>query len=136
MLDSSSTSKSSSVSTGSLPRCWEICASVFPCSGLSAVRADRPRAAVPGGRAGTDRGGGGGGVPRGREGRREAGEGPAAALITNMPGKSVLFADVEVDEEKKTISLSPRGGPPGGTTTPTVHVLRYREVEPELIEVE
>src|SRR5262249_17499319 len=42
----------------------------------------------------------------------------------------------EVDEEKKTITLTRPGGPPGGTTPPTVHVLRYREVEPEVIEVE
>jgi hypothetical protein len=56
--------------------------------------------------------------------------------ITNMPGKFVLFAEVEVDEETKTINLTPPGAAPGGTTPPTVQVLRYREVEPEVIEVE
>jgi hypothetical protein len=56
--------------------------------------------------------------------------------ITNMPGKFVLLADVEVDEEKKTITLTRRGGPPAGTAGPASHVLRYREVEPEVIEAE
>jgi hypothetical protein len=56
--------------------------------------------------------------------------------ITNMLGKSVLLAEVEVDEEKKTITLTSPAGPPGGSTPPAVHVLRYREVEPEVIEVE
>jgi hypothetical protein len=51
--------------------------------------------------------------------------------ITNMPGKFVLFAEVEVDEEKQTITLTRPGGPPGDATPPTVHVLRYHEVEPE-----
>jgi hypothetical protein len=67
---------------------------------------------------------------------RKSNPGKPRAVITNMSGKSVLLADVEVDEEKKTISLSSRGGPPGGTTPPTVQMLRYREVEPEVIEVE
>jgi hypothetical protein len=56
--------------------------------------------------------------------------------ITNMLGKSVLFAEVEVDEEKKTITVTRPGGQPGGMTAPSVHVLLYREVEPEVIEVE
>src|SRR5262249_19584227 len=64
--------------------------------------------------------------------------------ITNMPGKGVLFAGVEVDEEKKTITLSRPSGPtvPGGQaapsspTTPAGHVLTYKEVEPGVIEVE
>jgi hypothetical protein len=56
--------------------------------------------------------------------------------IWNMPGKSVLFAEVEVDEENKIITLTRPTGPPGGTTPPVAHVLRYRELEPEVIEVE
>jgi hypothetical protein len=56
--------------------------------------------------------------------------------IVNMLGKFVLFAEVEVDEEKQTITLLPPGGAPGGTPPPAVHVLRYTEVEPEAIEVE
>ncbi len=50
--------------------------------------------------------------------------------ITNMLGTSVLFAEFEADENKKTITLTSRGGPPA------VHVLRYREVEPEVIEAD
>jgi hypothetical protein len=56
--------------------------------------------------------------------------------ITNMLGKTILFAEVEVDEDNKTITLTRPGGPPGGTTPPTVHVLHYREAEPDVIEVE
>ncbi len=56
--------------------------------------------------------------------------------ITNMLGKAVLFAEVEVDEENKTITLTRPTGLPGGTTPPVAHVLRYRELEPEVIEVE
>jgi hypothetical protein len=55
--------------------------------------------------------------------------------ITNMVGKSVLFVDFAVDEENKTITLNRPGGQPG-VTTPPLHVLRYREVEPDVIEVE
>src|SRR5262245_60185025 len=47
---------------------------------------------------------------------RKSNPGKPSVGITNMPGKAVLFAEVAVDEEKKTITLSPRGGPPGGTT--------------------
>ncbi len=56
--------------------------------------------------------------------------------ITNMLDKSVLFAEVEVDEEQKTMTLTRPAAVPGGTTPPAVHVLRYREVEAEVIEVE
>jgi hypothetical protein len=56
--------------------------------------------------------------------------------ITNMPGKYVLSGAIEVDEEKQTITLNSPGASPGGTTTSTVHVLKYREVEPEVIELE
>jgi uncharacterized membrane protein YphA (DoxX/SURF4 family) len=52
---------------------------------------------------------------------------PSLSVI-NMPGKNVLFAQCEVDEEKKTITLIQ-----GGTAPP--RVLRYRELESEVIEV-
>jgi hypothetical protein len=63
---------------------------------------------------------------------RKSNPGKPRVGITNMLGKSVLFAEVKVDEEQNTITLTR----PGGATPPTVHVLRYREVEPEVIEVE
>jgi hypothetical protein len=69
-------------------------------------------------------------------GSRKSRPGKPRIGIRNMPGKYVLSAEVAVDEEKKTIALTLPGGPPGGTTPPNVHVLRYREVEPEVIEVE
>lgn len=56
--------------------------------------------------------------------------------ITNMQGKNVLFAEVEVNEEAKTIALTRLSGSADAATPPAVHVLRYREVEPEVIEVE
>jgi hypothetical protein len=55
--------------------------------------------------------------------------------IVNMPGKNVLFAEYEVDEGQKTITLTPVGRPSGGAP-PAAEVLRYREVGPEVIEVE
>jgi hypothetical protein len=59
---------------------------------------------------------------------------PRVGIIT-MVRKSVLFADVEVDEENQTITVTRPGGPTG-TPPPTIHVLRYKELEPEVIEVE
>jgi hypothetical protein len=59
---------------------------------------------------------------------------PRLAVI-NMPGKNILSAEFEVDEEKKTITLTQGGGLPAGTTPPAVQVLRYTELEPEVIEV-
>jgi hypothetical protein len=53
--------------------------------------------------------------------------------VTNMLGKNLLVTDFEVDEEKKTITLTPFGGAPG--TKPPSYVLRYREVEPDVIEM-
>jgi hypothetical protein len=67
---------------------------------------------------------------------RESNPGKPSVRITNMPGKPVLFAEVEVNPEKQTITLTRAGGPAGGKAPPTVHVLRYQEVEPEVIEVE
>lgn len=55
--------------------------------------------------------------------------------VYNMPGKSVLFAQVEVDEAQKTITLT-RPAAPGSPTPPQTHLLRYREIEPDVIEVE
>jgi hypothetical protein len=55
--------------------------------------------------------------------------------IINMPGKTILFTEFEVDEEKKTITLTQGGGPPAGKRPRAVQVLRYRELEPEVIEV-
>jgi hypothetical protein len=67
---------------------------------------------------------------------RKSSPGKPRVGITNMRGKSVLVAEVEVDEERKTITMTRLGGPPGGAAPPSVHVLRYREVEPDVIEVE
>jgi uncharacterized membrane protein YphA (DoxX/SURF4 family) len=67
---------------------------------------------------------------------RKSSPGKPQVRITNMRGQYILIAEVEVDEEKKTITLTRPGDPPGSTTPPIVHVLRYREVEPEVIEVE
>ena len=66
---------------------------------------------------------------------RKSNPGTPRLAITNMLGKSVLFGEFEVDEEKKTINLT-RPGAPGSKTPPTVHVLSYKEVEPEVIDVE
>lgn len=67
---------------------------------------------------------------------RKSKPGKPRIRIMNMLGKSALSAEVEVDEEKKTITLTPLAAAPAATTPPTVQVLRYREVEPEVIEVE
>jgi hypothetical protein len=55
--------------------------------------------------------------------------------VINMPGKTILFAEFEVDEGKKTITLTQGAGPPAATKRPTAWVLRYRELGPEVIEV-
>jgi hypothetical protein len=56
--------------------------------------------------------------------------------IFNMRGKSILFAQVVVDEEQKTITVTRPGGPPDSGAEPTVQTWRYTEPEPEVIEVE
>ena len=59
--------------------------------------------------------------------------------VTNMQGKSVLFAEMTVDEEAKTITLTPPTnpfGPPPTEKPPPGQVLKYTEPEPGVIEVE
>ena len=56
--------------------------------------------------------------------------------ITNMLGKRVLDAEVEVNLEQKTIRLSQTGGPPQVGKTPGVYVLRYTEPEPAVMILE
>jgi hypothetical protein len=61
---------------------------------------------------------------------RKENPGKPGLTVVNMPGKPILFGDVAVDEEKRTITLTRQGATPG------VYVLRYQELEPEVIEVE
>jgi hypothetical protein len=56
-------------------------------------------------------------------------------VITSMTSKMVLFAEVEVDEEHKTLTLTVPATP-GSSKAPAAHVLRYNEIEPDVIELE
>jgi hypothetical protein len=55
--------------------------------------------------------------------------------VINMPGNYVLSAEFEVDVQKKSITLTQGGDPRAGTKAPAPWVLRYRELEPEVIEM-
>jgi uncharacterized membrane protein YphA (DoxX/SURF4 family) len=56
-------------------------------------------------------------------------------VVTSMTGKAVLFAEALVDEEKHTMTLTVRASG-AGSKVPAANVLRYQEVEPEVIELE
>lgn len=66
---------------------------------------------------------------------RKSKPGKPGVGITSMTGKPVLFAEVEVDEVKQTITLTRPGAPDSGKP-PVVHVLRYTRPEPDVIAVE
>jgi hypothetical protein len=57
---------------------------------------------------------------------------PPSVMIRNMPGKIVLFANVAVHEEEKTITLTQRAMP-GGPPPAVLGVLRYTQPEPGAI---
>ena len=56
--------------------------------------------------------------------------------ITNMLGKPILAAEIEVDPELMTISLSKPGGTQQSVEPPVVRLLRYSEPEPGVIVLE
>jgi hypothetical protein len=59
--------------------------------------------------------------------------------VTNMQGKPVLNAEMTVDEEAKTLTLTPPTnpfGPPPEGKLPAGQVLKYTEPEPGVIEVD
>lgn len=60
---------------------------------------------------------------------------PPSVMIRNMLGKMILFANVAVNEEEKTITLSQRGTP-GDPPPASLGALRYTDREPDVIVVD
>ena len=56
--------------------------------------------------------------------------------IWNMKNKPVMYYPVQVDEEKKTVTLSRANGPPDSGKEPTLFVLTYSEPEPDVMVLE
>jgi uncharacterized membrane protein YphA (DoxX/SURF4 family) len=62
--------------------------------------------------------------------------GSSLFVISNMKGKQVVFFQVDVDQEAKTITLSRLTGPTGGDSPPPKYVIPYQEPEPGVMVLE
>jgi uncharacterized membrane protein YphA (DoxX/SURF4 family) len=72
---------------------------------------------------------------KGRSFRKSQPGAPTLSAV-NMPGRGAFFAEVAVDEEAGTITLTRPGGPPGSGRPPMVDVLTYATPEENEMVVE